>query len=77
MGEMVTAKNVADGAVAEIVQQGYRFQGGLLRPARAARRARSPRSRRFGCPPARAGEQGAAGLRGRSGVAVASYSRSR
>ncbi|MGA7845968.1 MAG: nucleotide exchange factor GrpE [Thermoplasmata archaeon] len=34
VGEMVTAKNVADGAVAEIVQQGYRFQGGLLRPAK-------------------------------------------
>jgi molecular chaperone GrpE len=34
VGEVVGAKNVSDGSVAEIVQQGYRFQGGLLRPAK-------------------------------------------
>ncbi|MGA7860459.1 MAG: nucleotide exchange factor GrpE [Thermoplasmata archaeon] len=34
VGEIVGPKNVADGDIAEIVQQGYRFQGGLLRPAK-------------------------------------------
>jgi len=34
VGEVVAEKNVAEGEVAEIVQQGYRFQGGLLRPAK-------------------------------------------
>jgi molecular chaperone GrpE len=34
VGEVVGPKNIPDGAVAEIVQQGYRFQGGLLRPAK-------------------------------------------
>jgi molecular chaperone GrpE len=34
VGEIVGPENVAEGAVAEIVQQGYRFQGGLLRPAK-------------------------------------------
>lgn len=34
VGETVGAKGLSDGAVAEIVQQGYRFQGGLLRPAK-------------------------------------------
>ena len=47
VGETPDAKDVPDGAVAEIVQQGYRFQGGLLRPAkvlvaRAARKAETP-----------------------------------
>jgi molecular chaperone GrpE len=34
VGEVDAPKNVPEGAVAEIVQQGYRFQGGLLRPAK-------------------------------------------
>lgn len=34
VGEILGSKDVPDGAVAEIVQQGYRFQGGLLRPAK-------------------------------------------
>jgi len=34
VGEMPTREGVAEGAVAEIVQQGYRFYGGLLRPAK-------------------------------------------
>jgi len=34
VGEIVGPKNVGDGDIAEIVQQGYRFQGGLLRPAK-------------------------------------------
>ncbi len=34
VGEIVGSKDVSDGAIAEIVQQGYRFQGGLLRPAK-------------------------------------------
>ncbi|MGC2290224.1 MAG: nucleotide exchange factor GrpE [Thermoplasmata archaeon] len=34
VGESVGPRNISDGAVAEIVQQGYRFQGGLLRPAK-------------------------------------------
>jgi molecular chaperone GrpE len=47
VGEIVGPENVADGAIAEIVQQGYRFQGGLLRPAkvlvaRAAKGAETP-----------------------------------
>ena len=47
VGEIVATTDVSDGAVAEIVQQGYRFQGGLLRPAkvlvaRAAKGAEAP-----------------------------------
>jgi molecular chaperone GrpE len=47
VGETADSKEVADGEVAEIVQQGYRFQGGLLRPAkvlvaRAVRGGESP-----------------------------------
>jgi molecular chaperone GrpE len=34
VGEITGATDISDGAVAEIVQQGYRFQGGLLRPAK-------------------------------------------
>ena len=34
VGEIEAPKGVSEGAVAEIVQQGYRFQGGLLRPAK-------------------------------------------
>jgi molecular chaperone GrpE len=34
VGEIAGARDISDGAVAEIVQQGYRFQGGLLRPAK-------------------------------------------
>lgn len=34
VGEVAAPTGVSDGAVAEIVQQGYRFQGGLLRPAK-------------------------------------------
>lgn len=34
VGETLSGENVEDGHVAEIVQQGYRFQGGLLRPAK-------------------------------------------
>ena len=34
VGETPSSQNVEDGHVAEIVQQGYRFQGGLLRPAK-------------------------------------------
>lgn len=34
VGETLAVKGVDDGHVAEIVQQGYRFQGGLLRPAK-------------------------------------------
>jgi molecular chaperone GrpE len=47
VGETVGPKDVPDGAVADIVQQGYRFQGGLLRPAkvlvaRAVKKAEAP-----------------------------------
>jgi molecular chaperone GrpE len=47
VGETAGEKDVADGAIAEIVQQGYRFQGGLLRPAkvlvaRAPKEAHTP-----------------------------------
>jgi molecular chaperone GrpE len=47
VGEIVGTKDLSDGSVAEIVQQGYRFQGGLLRPAkvlvaRAVKGAESP-----------------------------------
>jgi molecular chaperone GrpE len=34
VGETAAVIDVDDGHVAEIVQQGYRFQGGLLRPAK-------------------------------------------
>ncbi|MCI4352392.1 MAG: nucleotide exchange factor GrpE [Thermoplasmata archaeon] len=34
VGEAVGTQDVADGEIAEVVQQGYRFQGGLLRPAK-------------------------------------------
>lgn len=34
VGETRDPHGLPDGAVAEIVQQGYRFQGGLLRPAK-------------------------------------------
>lgn len=34
VGEIVGASDLSEGQVAEIVQQGYRFQGGLLRPAK-------------------------------------------
>lgn len=34
VGEVPAPKGVPEGAIAEIVQQGYRFQGGLLRPAK-------------------------------------------
>lgn len=34
VGETTGAANVGDGEIAEIVQQGYRFQSGLLRPAK-------------------------------------------
>src|SRR5579859_225320 len=51
VGEADASTAVADGDVAEIVQQGYRFQGGLLRPAkvlvaRAARETGAPARRR-------------------------------
>jgi molecular chaperone GrpE len=47
VGEIAGASDISDGAVAEIVQQGYRFQGGLLRPAkvlvaRAVKAAEAP-----------------------------------
>jgi len=34
VGDAPTSAEVAEGAVAEIVQQGYRFYGGILRPAK-------------------------------------------
>ncbi|HTS32773.1 MAG TPA: nucleotide exchange factor GrpE [Thermoplasmata archaeon] len=34
VGETVPREGVPDGAVAEVVQQGYRFYGGILRPAK-------------------------------------------
>ena len=34
VGETVASEQLPDGTVAEIVQQGYRFFGGLLRPAK-------------------------------------------
>jgi molecular chaperone GrpE len=34
VGETADAKGLPDGGIAEVVQQGYRFQGGLLRPAK-------------------------------------------
>jgi molecular chaperone GrpE len=34
VGEAPTSETVPEGAVAEIVQQGYRFYGGVLRPAK-------------------------------------------
>jgi molecular chaperone GrpE len=57
VGEIVGAKSLSDGAVAEIVQQGYRFQGGLLRPAkvlvaRAVKEAETPSA-----PPAEPGTE--------------------
>lgn len=41
VGEGPTTEAASDGAVTEIVQQGYRFRGGLLRPAKVVV-ARSP-----------------------------------
>ncbi len=34
VGELPAAAERPDGAVAEVIQQGYRFRGGLLRPAK-------------------------------------------
>jgi molecular chaperone GrpE len=34
IGETIPAANIPEGSVAEVVQQGYRFFGGLLRPAK-------------------------------------------
>jgi molecular chaperone GrpE len=34
VGEAAVSEGIAEGAVAEIVQQGYRFFGGVLRPAK-------------------------------------------
>jgi|HubBroStandDraft_1064217.scaffolds.fasta_scaffold670010_1 molecular chaperone GrpE len=34
VGESIVAENAPDGLVVEVVQQGYRFFGGLLRPAK-------------------------------------------
>lgn len=34
VGETAASERLADGSVAEVVQQGYRFFGGLLRPAK-------------------------------------------
>jgi molecular chaperone GrpE len=42
VGETPASDRLADGAVAEVVQQGYRFFGGLLRPAKVIV-ARAPR----------------------------------
>jgi len=42
VGEAPATGNTADGAVLEIVQQGYRFFGGLLRPAKVIVARRSP-----------------------------------
>jgi molecular chaperone GrpE len=42
VGEVPAAPNVPDGAVAEVVQQGYRFFGGLLRPAKVLVARRTP-----------------------------------
>jgi len=44
VGEAPAADDLPDGSVAEIVQQGYRFYGGLLRPAKVvvARGASNP-----------------------------------
>ncbi len=36
VGEAPVSEGIAEGAVAEIVQQGYRFYGGVLRPAKVA-----------------------------------------
>lgn len=43
VGEATPRDGVPDGAVAEVVQQGYRFYGGILRPAKVVvAHARSP-----------------------------------
>lgn len=43
VGEVPSNDRVEDGAVAEVVQQGYRFYGGLLRPAKViVARAKAP-----------------------------------
>jgi molecular chaperone GrpE (heat shock protein) len=34
VGDAPTGPGIPEGAVAEIVQQGYRFYGGVLRPAK-------------------------------------------
>ncbi|HTT44907.1 MAG TPA: nucleotide exchange factor GrpE [Thermoplasmata archaeon] len=43
VGEVAATEEHPDGSVAEVVQQGYRFYGGLLRPAKVlVARSRSP-----------------------------------
>jgi molecular chaperone GrpE len=53
VGETAPKDGVPDGAVAEIVQQGYRFFGGLLRPAKVviARTPPSPAASEAAPPP--------------------------
>ncbi len=53
VGETAAKDGVPDGAVAEIVQQGYRFFGGLLRPAKVviARTPPSPAAAEDAPPP--------------------------
>jgi len=50
VGECPAREGLPDGAVAEIVQQGYRFFGGLLRPAKVIV-ARSPSTAAGGAAP--------------------------
>jgi len=56
VGEALNSTDAGDGEVAEIVQQGYRFQGGLLRPAKVLV-ARAPKGEKP--PPAPTAEPGA------------------
>jgi molecular chaperone GrpE len=60
VGETTASKDAGDGEVAEIVQQGYRFQGGLLRPAKVLV-ARAVKSRETPAgPPSEPGERNSA-----------------
>ena len=60
VGETVGGQNLAEGDVAEIVQQGYRFQGGLLRPAKVLVARSSPEVKTAAGPPNDTGPQGSA-----------------
>lgn len=53
VGEAAPREAVPEGTVAEIVQQGYRFFGGILRPAKVLV-ARSPAAKEAAVPPAAA-----------------------
>jgi molecular chaperone GrpE len=57
VGETAGPKGVSEGAIAAIVQQGYRFQGGLLRPAKVLVARTAHKADASPVPPAEPGEK--------------------